>query len=281
MFILENVFCRLFGVGVRGARVDVGSLLSGLSLTRVRGGGLLLSGVREFHPGDDARRVLWRLVARDPGFYSRGRLLVGEYEEEHARRVQVLVLMLDSLLFEGKMRALGYVLGLLGGVFDALEDDVVWSFAPMGREYSGPWGFRGLCRLEPAGDVGSVEGVAGLVKPGRDAVFLVGDYNVPRGLVSAVARRARAYGSGFAAFMVYSGREVEPPLEDGVACIEWRGHRVCGDLDRVYEGIRGHVDAVSREAGRGLLRVRDESRIPVGRVLGLVLSARSRRYLHV
>ena len=273
-------FCRLFGVGVRAARVDVGSLLSGLSVTRVRGGGLLLSGVREFAPGDDARRVLWRLVARDPGFYIRGRLLVGEYDEEHARRVQVLVLLLDSLLFEGKMRALGYVLGLLGGVFEALEDDVVWCFAPMGREYPGPWGFRGLCRLEPASDVGSVEGVAGLVKPGRDAVFLVGDYNVPRGLVSAVARRARAYGSGFAAFMVYSRREVEPPL-DGVACIEWRGRRTCGELNRVYEGIRRHVDAVSREAGRGLLRVRAEGRVPAGRVLGLVLSARSRRYLHV
>lgn len=89
------------------------SLLRGDRLAGLPGRGMEVGGVREYHPGDEARGIDWRVTART------GRLHVKEFEEE--RDLSSLVVLHRSWALQGGRGGIRMVRALeLAGILSAL-----------------------------------------------------------------------------------------------------------------------------------------------------------------
>jgi uncharacterized protein (DUF58 family) len=89
----------------------------------MRGIGVDVADYREYQPGDDVRRIDWRLSSRQP-WVEDPRLIVREYYEERSLDSLVVVDASRSMLSGGKLSAAVYTSTLITHVLLRLGDRV-------------------------------------------------------------------------------------------------------------------------------------------------------------
>ncbi len=248
-----------------GTRRRLGGSFAGDHTSRQRGTSLDFADYREYHPGDDFRRVDYNLLAR------LDQLVVKLFESDDDLTVRLLIDTSASMALHGKLRCAEQVAGVFGFV-SLLRRDVVelWSF-PNGqhrRRFRGHGGsgalFEALVSLQPGG-LTDVPAAAGALLAGRGVAgctILVSDLLTPDW--EPALRRLPSRGDDLLVVHVVAQPDIEPDLVGDLDLVDVEtGARVAvslsADARRDYrrhaEAWIDRVRAAAMRAGAGYVRV--------------------------
>lgn len=274
------------------ARTVVRGLLAGLHRSPLRGAGEEFARHREYQPGDDLRRLDWKVYARSD------RLYVREHEERSSLRAWLVVDASASMGFAepggvAKLRYAAYVAAALAFLMLRAGDAVgLAAFGAEPRLLLAPRTRRGQLhdlllqveRLAPSGDTGAAAALdrVGQALPRRGRVVLVSDLLEDDGGDALVAAAGRLAGRGDEVAVL----RVLTPAELGEAAPraglffdpERPGTEVAAApaADAGYAArVAGYYDALSarlRERGVEYVALRTDR--PVEEALGAWLRAR-------
>ncbi|MEM1509558.1 MAG: DUF58 domain-containing protein [Thermofilaceae archaeon] len=103
-------------------RARAESFLIGEYPVNLKGIGLEYTDLREYHPGDDYRRIDWRVSARIG--LGLGKLFVKEYRTEKMVRLAYLLDLTASMSFKKKIKTLAFTVAFHARLSEALRDEV-------------------------------------------------------------------------------------------------------------------------------------------------------------
>jgi uncharacterized protein (DUF58 family) len=212
-----------------GTRRRLAGTLSGEHRSRRHGSSLDFADQREYHPGDDFRRIDYHVLAR------LDQLLVRLYEADDDLLVRLVVDTSASMAFGGKLRQAARLAGALGFVGLIRRDVVALHTFPgprpaprfRGRAAAGPL-FAQLSALRPGGVTGFVAAVHDLLsRPGPPGLTIVfSDFLTPEW--AAGITRLPSRGADLAVVHVLADDDLDPVVR--------------GDL-------RGDLELVDAETG--------------------------------
>ncbi len=256
------------------ARVVVQGFISGLHRSTFLGRSVDFAEHRPYMPGDDIRRLDWRLFARSDRFH------VKEFEADTNANLVVAVDVSGSMDFRHRgIRKLDYARFLAGclAAFSRSQRDRVGlvTFDDELREFVPPSAkhldtvLRTLAAAEPgpvrdegAGTLGGILGRMGAVLTRRGLVAVVSDFYEPADEILAAFDRLRAAGHDVMAFHVLDPAERDLDL-DGLPDFDDGGSRI-RDLEtgavlevqpgRIRDSYRDLLDAHIAELRAGLGR---------------------------
>ncbi|MEB3774926.1 MAG: DUF58 domain-containing protein [Desulfurococcales archaeon] len=276
-------YCRQASIAVEHARADSSELYYGYGKSRLKGLGLEYIDFREYEPGDDFRRIDWRLTARSPGVEG-FRLFVKEYEEEHMHDVSLAVSLSPSIFYKDKPYTMTYTASLVTLLAQRLGDRLTLHLLGGGIERidvslpTAPYRVKKAVCSGPRKVLGRE--LLTLAKTiSRGTLVLVLDYDLDPGILAQTLRAARSRGIGVLTILVYSLREVKPPGPGEVLVTSPSGS-VYGDLNEIYDSIIRHVNRVDSTASAYSRTIKVESssvRRLRRRIVDEYLRARSRR----
>jgi len=259
-----GLLARLEALQVRTRRRLVGHL-SGEHRSSRFGTSLDFADYRDYHPGDDFRRIDYHLLARlDVA-------LVKLFEAEDDVTLRLLVDTSASMATEGKMRQAARVAAALGFVALVRRDPVTLHTFPVERNvrrYTGrgamPALFGALAALEPAGETAFATAATHLLsRPGPPGITaVISDLLTPDW--QSGLERLPARGGDVLVVQVLANSDLHPDLSGDVELVDAeRDHRVAVSLTpeavRDFErAARGWVDEVAdrcHRAGLGYVRV--------------------------
>ncbi|MCE4613701.1 MAG: DUF58 domain-containing protein [Desulfurococcales archaeon] len=247
--------CKAYKLGLSLGRIHASSLSYGINRLRVKGIGLEYVDFREYQEGDDLKHVDWKVSARLPDPGQGYRLIVKEYEEERMHRAVIAVDLSLSMSFREKPWALGYSLTLIASTAYTLGDRAVLAtLSSSGVEYrhSRPESIpfmvkRFVCEKGFSGSSSREDllQIMRLVKR-RDTVVLFTDYDNEPGAFLELSRGVTLRDGFLYVVAVLDPAEVGIEAS-GIAAmspLESEG-LVLGSLEKIYEGIRAHVNRVN------------------------------------
>jgi uncharacterized protein (DUF58 family) len=276
------------------ARYLVEGFLSGQHRSPQKGSSVEFAEYRAYQPGDDLRRVDWRLYGRTD------RLHVKQYEEETQLRIFAVLDISGSMDFrspKARLRKVEYariVLAALGLLAQRQRDAVGLALAgaeltDFMRARSSQAHWRGfVARLEgvtPGGVTSlaaSLESLAELVPP-RSLVVVASDFYEEPERLAAALRRLRYDRHDLIGLHVLDPQEVDFDLEDGGTFVDAEtGLRLKMEAPAVRKGYLerfgkfcGELDETFRSLGGESVRLRtDEAPMPA---LAEYLAHRSQR----
>ncbi len=274
------------------ARTVVDGLMLGVHTSHRAGAGLEFSQFRSYQPGDDLRRVDWKLYGRSDRFFIR------ESEAETSLAVRLIVDATASMAHApaGGISTLDYARFLAAtlAVLAQRQGDAFGLYAlsnqslkvlPPRREHQHLHRLlHTLERLEPAGswpDWGRVE-AAVAADSHRGIVFILSDLHERTDEIQRAAQRLAANRHDVRVLHLESREEAEFPWHGSVTFEEWEtGQRINLDAD----AARSHYLASRHEEHRLLQRSLEDRRVsyhractdePLDVVLRRALPARAR-----
>lgn len=272
------------------ARTVVDGFVAGLHRSPRLGVSTDFAEHRPYAPGDDVRRVDWKLYARTDRFY------VKEFEAETNADVRVLLDVSRSMGYgsEGRPTKLAYgkVLAACLLYFSqrqrdrvalATYDDAVVEQVPASARHL-PAALHALSRAT-AGRPGALAGPAAALAEAwrrRGITVLVSDlYEEPAAIVSAL-QRLRGGGGDVVVFHLLDEAELEFPFDAIASFQDMEGDETlpvvpAGMRDRYRTMMRGHVAELDRALGAAGIDYRlVDTRRPLDAALFEYLSARER-----
>jgi len=230
------------------ARTVVDGFMFGGHQSRMTGAGLEFNQYRSYEPGDDLRRIDWKLYARSDRFYVR------ESEVETSVNVRFMLDASASMLHEedglskfdyGRwlMASLAYLAGRQGDAIGlyTLQDRLVTALEPQ----RGPQQVhRLLHRLEEVEAVGTWPAWAAVEKlftasPHRDLVVFVTDLHEQQAEIRTVLTKVQALKNEVLLFHVLGRREHDFAYEGTLEFEELEtGRLVQVDADRIRQAYR-------------------------------------------
>ena len=236
---------------VEAARARASTLYHGYGRSLLKGAGIEYVDFREYQPGDDYRRIDWRLSARSPAPLGI-KLYVKEYEEEHMHRVTLAISLDHSIFYKDKPYTLAYTASIISHLAARLGDDMTLALMGGGVEWASIDPVKAPSRIRAAvcsGPRGPVEGeiVEVAAQARRGTLVYIIDYNIDPGRLAEALRKARTRDLRVLTAIVYSRLEVYPPGR-GVAALSSGSSTVFGELEGLYRMIRAHVNRVDAVA---------------------------------
>ena len=270
------------------ARTVVDGLMLGVHTSHRAGAGLEFSQFRSYQPGDDLRRVDWKLYARSDRFFIR------ESEAETSMAVRLVVDATGSMAqtTAAGVTTLDYAryvaaaLALLAqrqgdalGLF-TVSDASLQVLQPRREHQQLHRGLHALERLEPAGGWPEWSRVEGAIAadPHRGIVVLVSDLHERTDEVQRAAQRLAANRHEVVVLHLENPDELEFPWRGSVTFEEMEtGRRVELDAGAARERYLAHRADSARELQRAL----EERRIDYHRIrTDEPLDSALRRVLH-
>ncbi len=265
--------CRLLSAAVLKGEAKASGILVGQAPSGVKGMGLEYEDYRDYSPGDDVKRIDWRLTARAVTPEGSYRLIVREYRAERKLKVLFVVDLSLSMGFGKKIETAVYTLSLLAFTSARVDDETsLLLLGPKRREFYPQLDPRVIPRLvalrackEGAGGAYSLADATDVIKrtKARALVVAVTDYAHEPEEYGQLAMWARRAGGALLFYIVYSKWEVSPPAEALVSLVDPEtGTRVEGKLSEIYGMIRDHVKSVkalARAKGARLVELCERS----------------------
>lgn len=254
------------------ARRVVDGFMFGAHPSRLQGAGVEFSQYRSYQPGDDIRRIDWKLFARSDRHFLR------ESEVETSVTVRIILDASDSMrqeedgvskfgyarLLSASLATLAFRQGDAVGL-TALHDGGARAWpANRGRAYLGRI-LRELERLEPAGVWPGWRDAEGalLSGSGRSVIFVLTDLNERSTEIRAALRKLSALGHDVAVLHLLGRRELEFDYGDDLIFEELETGRT---LDASGEAVRAHYLASLDAALRAVELELGEQRIEYIRI---------------
>lgn len=272
------------------AREVVEGFLHGLHRSPFVGQSLDFAEHRQYSPGDDLRRMDWRVLARTDRYY------VKEFEAETNANVTVLLDCSRSMSFgSGQVTKFDHARFLAASlVFLARRQGDRVGAVTFDREVASviPCSARHLdlvlltldrARPERQGELAAALTELVQRQSRRGILLLVSDFYVEPEALSGAVGLLRAAGNDVLAFQVLDPAELELPYEGALTVQDMETGEtlpVTPDelKDEYRDLIRGHVDAVARTLGGvGADHVLVNTAVPLDQTLFRYLSARQER----
>jgi uncharacterized protein (DUF58 family) len=198
--------------------------LSGIHASPFQGPSVDFHDYREYQPGDDPRRIDWRLYARND------RLCVRRYEKETNARGYIVLDASASMAYRGKAAwaskiEAGRVVALALALLLLRQKDAVGLLAtgpgvrfvrPSQKSYQGALMLRELKAVETQGgaQLAALLGNAARLLHKRSLVVLISDLLEPSPEVERGLRELRFEGHDCLCLQILDGDEVDFPFED-------------------------------------------------------------------
>lgn len=239
------------------ARTVVDGLMLGIHTSHRSGAGLEFSQFRSYQPGDDLRRVDWKLYARSDRFFIR------ESEAETSLAVRLVVDATASMAHRAAdgvstldyARFLAAALALLAhrqgdavGLY-AVSDHALTALQPRREHQQLHRILHALERLEPAGTWPAWDTLEAALAadPHRGIVVLLSDLHERAGEVQRAVQRLAARRHDVQVMHLQPADEVEFPWSGTVTFEEWEtGRQVSVDADAARERYLAHRGAAAR-----------------------------------
>jgi uncharacterized protein (DUF58 family) len=274
------------------AKTVVEGFLAGLHRSPYHGFSLEFAEYREYSPGDDTRRVDWKVYGRSDRFY------VKKYEGDTNTQIYLLLDTSRSMSFSShKISKLDYARYLAAALtylslrqrdavgFMAFDSQIREFMTPRSRQGQLPAILSRLERLELGSNTDirkALEQSSNLVRK-RSLVVLISDFYQEATELGKAFRFFHHRGNDFVAFHVLDPMELEMPI-DGAATLEdlETGEQIpfaSEHSKRTYlDKLRAHISQLQQECRNVKIdHVLLDTSQPLDRALVRYLSVRTRR----